>query len=220
MACTTAGDGVPASRDEVTVWLQSALAGDAAAMDRVMQQMYAALRQLARQQLSGEFQPRTLSATELVSESFLRLFGSGATPRIEDRRHLLGMAARAMRQVLIDAARRRKAAKRPAAEDRIALTEIVDSLAGGAEPEELGRVLDQLETVDPRQARIVELKFFVGLGEAEIATLLGLSVATVQREWRIARAWLKRELGPAEDVAADRGRDNRAGGDRSPHADR
>lgn len=179
---------------EVTAWLPDALAGDAAAMDRVMRQMYTALRQLARQQLAGEFQQRTLSATELVNEGFLRMFGGDATPRIEDRRHLLGMAARAMRQVLIDAARRRNAAKRPQAEDRIALTEIVDSLAGGAEPEALGRVIDELEVLDPRQARVVELKFFVGLTEPEIAALLGLSVATVQREWRIARAWLRREL--------------------------
>ena len=181
-------------QQDVTTWLQDAIAGDASAMDRVMRQMYTALRQVARQQLGGEFQPRTLSATELVNEGFLRLFGGGATPQIENRRHLLGMAARAMRNVLIDAARRRNAAKRPAAEDRIALTEIVDSLAGAVEPEDLGRAIDVLEQIDPRQARIVELKFFVGLTEDEVAALLGLSVATVQREWRIARAWLRREL--------------------------
>jgi RNA polymerase sigma factor (TIGR02999 family) len=180
--------------EDVTTWLQEAIAGDATAMDRVMRQMYAALRQVARQQLGAEFQPRTLCATELVNESFLRLFGSDALPRIEDRRHLLGMAARAMRQVLIDAARRRNAAKRPAAEDRIALTEIVDSLAGDAEPEALGQAIDDLEAIDPRQARIVEMRFFIGLTEEEIASLLGLSVSTVQREWRIARAWLRREL--------------------------
>ena len=186
-------DHVP-DAGEVTVWLKGALAGDAQAMDRVMRQMYAALRQIARQQLAGEYQPRTIGATELVNESFLRLFGGDAMPRVEDRRHLLGMAARAMRQVLIDAARRRNAAKRPAAEDRIALTEIVDSLAGGAEPEALGEAIDALEALDPRQARIVELRFFIGLTEEEIASLLGLSVSTVQREWRIARAWLRREL--------------------------
>lgn len=179
---------------EVTVWLADALAGDAEAMERVMRQMYGALRHLARQQLSGEMQPRTLSATELVNEGFLRLFGGHAPPRIEDRRHLLGMASRAMRQVLVDAARRRKAAKRPAAEDRIALTEVVDALSYGAEPEALMLALGQLESFDARQARIVELRFFVGLTEEEIAALLELSVSTVQREWRIARAWLRREL--------------------------
>ena len=179
---------------EVTVWLRGAMEGDAEAMDQVMRQMYAALRQVARQQLAGEYQPRTLSATELVNESFLRLFGGGSMPRVEDRRHLLGIAARAMRQVLIDAARRRNAAKRPSAEDRIALTEIIDTLADGAEPEALGRAIDDLEAIDPRQARIVELRFFIGLTEEEIAALLGLSVSTVQREWRIARAWLRREL--------------------------
>ncbi|NYZ64292.1 sigma-70 family RNA polymerase sigma factor [Luteimonas sp. SJ-16] len=184
-----------AADDDVTTWLHAAAAGDAHAMEQVMRQMYAALRQVARQQLGGEYQPRTLSATELVSEGFLRLFGGASMPKIEDRRHLLGMSARVMRQVLIDAARRRNASKRPAAEDRIALTEIVDSLGGGAEPEELGRVLDELDAIDPRQARIVELKFFVGLTEEEIAALLELSTATVQREWRIARAWLRRELG-------------------------
>lgn len=190
-----AGHGGHARREDVTAWLPDALSGDAEAMERVMRRMYAALRQVARQQLGGEFQQRTLSATELVNESFLRLFGAGAPPRIEDRRHLLGMAARAMRQVLIDAARRRNAAKRPAPEDRIALTGIVDALAGDAGPEALGRVLDELAAIDPRQARIVELKFFAGLTGEEIAALLGLSVSTVQREWRIARAWLRRELG-------------------------
>ncbi|MFC3550068.1 ECF-type sigma factor [Lysobacter cavernae] len=189
---TTQG-GVTAGGD-VTAWLPAALSGDADAMERVMRQMYAAFRQVARQQLGGEFQPRTLSATELVSEGFIRLFGSATLPHIQDRRHLLAMAARAMRQVLIDAARRRKAAKRPAVEDRIDLTEVVVALASGAEPEALGHALDRLQAIDPRQAHIVELRFFVGLGEEEIAELLGLSSRTVQREWRLARAWLRREL--------------------------
>lgn len=180
--------------EDVTTWLREAIDGDEVAMARVIDQMYLALRQVARQQLDAEHRPRTLSVTELVSESFLRMFGGGASPKIEDRRHLLGMAARAMRQVLIDAARRRDAAKRPDAEDRIALTEIIHSLAGGAQPELLGDAIDALEALDPRQARIVEMKFFVGLTEEEIGSVLEISTSTVQREWRIARAWLRREL--------------------------
>lgn len=181
-------------QDDVTRLLPAVRAGDPEALERVMRAMYQSLRQLARAQLSGEHGDRTLSATELVNESFLRLFAGARLPELAHRRHLLGVAARAMRQVLVDAARRRKAAKRLAAEDRIGLTSIVDTFAGAADPESLVRALDELEAMDPRQARIVELRVFVGLTETEIAAVLGVSDRTVQRDWRMARAWLWREM--------------------------
>ena len=101
------------SDQDVTALLPAIRAGDPEALDRVMQTMYQSLRQLARVQLSGEYAERTLSATELVNESFLRMFAGAQVPDLAHRRHLLGVAARAMRQVLVDAARRRKAGKRP-----------------------------------------------------------------------------------------------------------
>lgn len=180
--------------DDVTALLPAMRAGDPEALDRVMRQMYASLRQLARSQLRGEYAERTLSATELVNECFLRLFAGAPLPELAHRRHLLGVAARAMRQVLVDAARRRKAAKRPSAERGMSLTGIIDTLAADPDPEALDTALRELEAMDPQQAGIVELRFFAGLTEDEIALALGLSLRTVQREWRTARAWLRREL--------------------------
>ena len=190
---------VPAFRTDepganVTQLLQAARDGDVAALDEALRRMYAALHRLAAAQLRGEYGERTLSATALVNEAYLRVFAGAGTPAWENHGHLLGVAARAMRQVLIDAARRRKAAKRPQEVDRLALTEIASSLAGTPEPDELDTALDRLEALDARQARIVEMRFFVGLDAIQIGAALGISSATVQREWRMARAWLKREL--------------------------
>lgn len=182
------------SDDDVTALLPAVRAGDPEALEQVMRAMYQSLRQVAWSQLSGEYGERTLSATELVNESFLRMFAGAQLPDLAHRRHLLGVAARAMRQVLVDAARRRKATKRPSSEERLSLTGIVESLAADPDPEALADALDTLETMDPRQARIVELRFFAGLTEPEIAVVLGISSRTVQREWRMARAWLRREL--------------------------
>lgn len=182
------------SHPEITALLPALQAGDQEALDRVMWEMYAALHQLARAQLDREYAERTLSATELVNECFLRLFTGASMPALADRRHLLAVAARAMRQVLIDGARRRSAGKRPPAHKRLSLTGIVDDLAADPDPVALDGALHALEAIDPQQARIVELRFFAGLTEAEIASVLEVSVRTVQREWRMARAWLRREL--------------------------
>lgn len=183
----TAADG------EVTQLLQQLHAGDAGDMDALMRRMYGSLRRLARAQLRLERGECTLDATELVNEAYLRLF-AGGVPAIENRAHLAGLAARAMRRVLIDAARRRHALKRPPAAERTGLTQIADRLAEQASPDDLDGALRQLEQFDPRQAQIVEMRFFVGLREEDIGALLNISARTVQREWRIARAWLRREL--------------------------
>lgn len=179
---------------DVTSLLPAVRAGDREACEKVMRALYQEFRRQARARLGAEYVERTLSTTELVNESFLRLFGGTQLPPLHDREHLLALATRAMREVLVDAGRHRKAAKRGPAEKRIALTEVVESLAGDPPPEALVLALDALEVVDPRQARIVSLRFFVGLNERETGAVLGLSERTVQREWRIARAWLRREL--------------------------
>lgn len=179
---------------EVTRLLHDAQSGDAQAMDEALREMYFALHGVALDQLRQNRSERTLSATALVNEAYLKVFGNHQPPELESRGHLLGVVARAMRQVLIDAARRRKAAKRPQPEDRINLSVIASSLAGEVEPEALDEALDRLAQLDPRQARIVEMRFFVGLSAEQIAIALEISPSTVQREWRVARAWLQREL--------------------------
>lgn len=178
----------------VTQLLHSAQSGDAQALDEVLRQMYSALHGLASEQLRQNRSERTLSATALVNEAYLKVFGGQVAPVWESRGHLLGVSVRAMREVLIDAARRRQAAKRPQGADRLQLTEISDSLSADVDYVALTECLDLLESLDPRQAQIVTLRFFVGFTAEQIGTVLGISPATVQREWRLARAWLQREL--------------------------
>lgn len=179
---------------EVTLLLHSAQAGDLEALEEALRQMYAALHRLARAQLRQNSSERTLSATALVNEAYLKVFGGNAAPEWESRGHLLGVAARAMREVLIDAARRRKASKRPQHVDRVELSDISSSLSSEVDYAALIECMETLERIDPRQANIVSMRFFVGLNAEQIATAMDISPATVQREWRLARAWLQREL--------------------------
>jgi len=136
---------------------------------------------------------QTLQATALVHEVYLRLADAG-TPW-HDERHFVGIAARSMRQILVDRARARGAQKRWAGLNRVSLS---DSLAVAADPEAMLPALDQalerLEQIDAEQARIVELRFFAGLTVEEAADALGISPATLKRRWSLARAWLFREL--------------------------
>lgn len=179
---------------DVTRLLHAAAAGNPAAMDEAMRRLYGALHGLAASQLLRERQGATLSSTMLVNEAWLQVFVDGIPPTWENRGHLLAVSARAMRQVLIDHARRRKAGKRPQDEFRLQLTEVTDSLGTDVELDELESALERLAQLDERQARIVDMRFFVGLTGEQIAAATGLSTATVQREWRMARAWLQREL--------------------------
>jgi RNA polymerase sigma factor (TIGR02999 family) len=166
------------------------LAADAAALAPAM---YDELRRIAARLISGERPGQTLQATALVHEAFLRLAGAG-TPWQDDR-HFVGIAARVMRQVLVDRARARGAQKRWAALDRVTLA---DSLAVTADADGMLPALDEalmrLEQIDPQQARIIELRFFGGLSVEEAAAALEISPATLKRRWTLARAWLFREL--------------------------
>lgn len=155
--------------------------------------VYDELRRIAASYMRRERPGQTLQATALVHEAFLRLAGAG-TPWT-DRRHFLGIAARSMRQILIERARARGAQKRWAALDRVPLTDsLVQGPAGDAMLPALDEALRRLEQLDPEQARIVELRYFVGLTAEEAAEVLGISPATLKRRWALARAWLFREL--------------------------
>jgi RNA polymerase sigma factor (TIGR02999 family) len=158
--------------------------------------VYDELRRLAAGFMRRERPGQTLQATALVHEAYLRLAGAG-TPW-HDKQHFIGIAARSMRQILVERARARGAQKRWGGLDRVSLT---DALARAVQEDAMLPALDEaltrLEQIDPEQARIVELRYFVGLGIDETAEALGMSPATLKRRWSLARAWLFREMSGA-----------------------
>jgi len=168
--------------------------GEADALERLMPLVYADLRKLARAHLRRERAGHSLQATALVHEAYLRLVNLDRL-RVENRTHFIAVAARLMRQILVDHARRRRAGKRGAAVPVMSL----DAVTPGAEPTvggtsldllALDRALDELASFDPQQCRIIEMRFFGGLTIEETAEALGFSSATVEREWACAKAWL------------------------------
>jgi RNA polymerase sigma factor (TIGR02999 family) len=166
-------------------------------IDELMTCVYDDLHRLAERTLAGERPGQTLQPTALVHEAYLRLAGSQQD--WQGRAHFFGAAARAIRRILLDRARARHCERRGGALGKLPL-EAAAELASG-EPEfdllALDEALERLARVDAVPARVVELRFFGGLGVAETAEVLGTSASTVERDWRFARAWLHRELGSA-----------------------
>jgi RNA polymerase sigma factor (TIGR02999 family) len=167
--------------------------GDTRALDELMPLMYERLRQLARQRLRSE-PDASLNTTALVHEAYLKLVDSPGT-RVQDRGHFLGLASRVMRHLLVDHARSRKAGKRGLGVVPLELDEATWIPDDAVEPViELDRALRRLAAVDERRSRILEQRYFGGLSLEETAEALGVSLATVKRELRSARAWLALEL--------------------------
>jgi RNA polymerase sigma-70 factor (ECF subfamily) len=169
------------------------MSGNSQDADALAPLVYNELRRLAAAYMRRERPGQTLQPTALVHEAYMRLAHAG-TPWI-DKRHFVGIAARSMRQILVERARARGAQKRWAGLNRVSLS---DSLAVSADPESmlpaLDEALERLERVDPEQARIVDLRYFAGLSIEETAEAMGISPATLKRRWSLARAWLFREL--------------------------
>jgi len=176
---------------EVTRLLRAVQAGEPTALDRIVPLLYEDLRQLARRQLRREGSPRSLRPTDLVHETYLKL-ASGHAVEANDRCHFLAIAAHAMRQVLVDAARQRKAAKRGGGWKPTTLSD--GHWTADFAPDDVLALNDALATLDERQRRVVECRFFAGMEEEEIAEALGTSVRTVRRDWVKARAWLYAQL--------------------------
>ena len=174
----------------VTALLRAWAQGDEAAGERLFPILYGELRLQARRYMRRERRGHTLQPSGLVHEAYLRLAGA---PDLDwhDRAHFFAFAARVMRQVLVDHARRRKAAKR---EGQHVTFDEADAPAAPLETLDLENALIELAALDPRQARVVELRFFGGLDVDETAAVLGLSARTVKREWQTARAWLQHRL--------------------------
>ena len=180
---------------QTTLMLQQLADGDRAAFDQLLPRVYEELKQIANQYLAGEQRPDVLQATGLVHEAYLRLIDQRKA-RYEDRSHFLAVASTVMRRVLLDHVRARKAAKRGGSEQIVQL-DTLSELQLATEPVDLlafDDVLTQLEDLNPRHAKVVEMRFFGGLTVEETATALGVSPATVKNDWRAARAWLAMQL--------------------------
>ncbi len=179
----------------VTQLLKDWNEGDQSALDRLMPLVYAELRRLANNYLRRERANHTLQPTALVNEAYMRLVDQ-RNARWQNRAQFFGVAAQLMRRILVDHARLHQALKRGGSEqERLSLTNVervadkpdIDLLA-------LHEALNELSEVDPQQSRIVELKFFGGLSIEETAEVLGVGHATVERDWKMARAWLRLKL--------------------------
>lgn len=189
------------STEDITTLLQRWGDGDRAALDTLTPLIYTELRHLARRALRSERDDHTLQTTALVSEAFIRLVGQDRT-HWQTRAHFCAVAAQAMRRILVDEARRRLAAKRPDPALRAELSEEVPLPQPADELIALDDALQRLAQLDPRQARVVELKFFAGMELDEIAAVLAVGSATVTRDWRLARGWLFQALGAGCDIPA------------------
>jgi RNA polymerase sigma factor (TIGR02999 family) len=178
---------------DVTAILQDWRQGNAEALPRLLEAVYAELRRLARHYLSQERAGHTLQPTALVHEAYMKLVDQRVS--WQNRAHFFAVAAQAMRRVLVDHARSHLAQKRGGAQERVTLSA---AEALGTAPEvdlvALDTALEKLGRLDPRQSQIVELRYFGGLTNEETAEALGISPATVKREWTVAKAWLRNAL--------------------------
>jgi RNA polymerase sigma factor (TIGR02999 family) len=179
---------------DVTGLLLSWRQGDAAALDRLVPLVYEELRRVARRHLRREQPGHALQATALVHEVYLRLVDVDRMT-LTSRTHFFSVAATLMRQILVDHARRQRADKRGGGATMLSLDEVSPAAqASSVDVLALDQALDALSAIDSRQCRVVELRFFAGLTIGESATALGISPATVEREWALAKAWLFRQL--------------------------
>ena len=187
---------MPAADGDVTLLLTELRQGNQEAANRLLPLIYAELRRMAGSYMGRERTGHTLQATALVNEVYMRLAGGAASPW-QNRAHFFGVAAHAMRQVLLDYARSHAAAKR-GGKDAHKVDLDAEQLRGVSPKIEnviaIDEALQRLEQIDPRQSRMIELRFFAGLSVEETAEVMGLSMISVKRDWRSAKAWLHREL--------------------------
>jgi RNA polymerase sigma factor (TIGR02999 family) len=179
---------------DVTQLLVAWSGGDEQARASLMHLVYKELERIARQHFRREGQGHTLQSSALVNEAYLRLVKQSI--HWQNRAHFFAIASQAMRQVLVDYARRKRTRKRGGLDLRVSLVKAANVVHGGAELEvvALNDALEELASIDPRQFRIVELRYFGGLTVEETAEVLGVSKGTVKNDWTIAKAWLYRRL--------------------------
>jgi RNA polymerase sigma factor (TIGR02999 family) len=184
----------------LTLILGKARAGNHEARGELLELVYEELRQVAARLMARERTDHTLSPTSVVHEAVIRLLGDAVFDKAADRNFLFASAARAMREVLIDHARRRGADRRGGGRRRVPLDAVVDYFEGqGLDVTAVHEALDRLADLNARQAQVMTLRYFGGLTVPEVAAALGVSVVTVERDWRLARAWLAGQLGAADE---------------------
>lgn len=187
--------------EEITQLLQGWQAGDRQALDALLPIVHKELRRLAHHYLRRERPDHTLQSSALVNEAYLRLVGMDS-PQWEGRAHFFGIAARMMRQILVDYARRHRAGKRGSGAEALSLDETILLPVGQDKSLDVIALDDALQALaqfDARKAKVVELRFFGGLNFDETAEVLNVAAVTVQRDWSTARAWLRRELRRGSD---------------------
>jgi RNA polymerase sigma-70 factor (ECF subfamily) len=182
---------------QITALLQAWSSGDQAALGALFPAIYGELRHQAERYMRRQPVGHTLQATALVNEAYLRLVDQKET-EWRSRAHFFGVAAKAMRSILVDHARARQAAKRGAGAARLTLGQVGDiaDRKPAVDVLDLEEALQRLAELDPEKERLVELRYFAGLSIEEAAQVLGVSPATLKRQWNTARAWLRRELSP------------------------
>ncbi|MCC5868136.1 MAG: sigma-70 family RNA polymerase sigma factor [Gammaproteobacteria bacterium] len=188
---------------EITQLLKEAEAGDRGALDRLYEAVYSELKTLAAAQRRRWQGNETLNATALVHEAYLKLVQL-PNPQWQNRGHFFAVAARAMRHILVDEAKRVSAAKRGSNPQQVGLTQ-AEALMPAPDQSlatdvlALHQSLESLEASNPRQVRVIECRFFAGLQTEETSEALGISVSTVRRDWELAKIWLERHLGEAAE---------------------
>lgn len=171
--------------------------GDPSARDRLLEISYEHLRRIAANAMRHERAGHTLQPTALIHEAVAAIFDKDDMPALANQGHFYGLMARAMKQILVDHARKRNAQRRGGGKERVPLDETICRVEESSDADllSLDEALTRLEQHDKRSCEVVILKFFGGMEHARIANELGVSLATVDRDWRFARVWLKRELG-------------------------
>jgi RNA polymerase sigma factor (TIGR02999 family) len=182
------------SQGEVTSLLAAWGKGDQSALNELMPLVYNELHRIAKRSWNWQNQGNTLQPTALINEAFLKLAGSDNNS-FQNRGHFMAVACTAMRQILVNHALSHRAAKRGSGDVAVSLDDVQLAVhQEAAEVVALHEALDRLQAVDPRKSKVVEMRYFGGFSIEEIAEALGVSVITVNRDWRLARAWLNREL--------------------------
>ncbi len=188
-----------APKQALTLILGRARDGDDGARSELLTLVYDELRGMASRLMRRERADHTLSPTAVVHEAVIRLLGEAVLEKAADRSYLFAAAARAMREVLIDHARRRAADRHGGGRQRVPLDAVVDYFQGqGLDLIAVHEALDRLAERDERQAQVMTLRYFGGMTVPEVAAALGVSVVTVERDWRLARAWLVGQLGGSD----------------------
>jgi RNA polymerase sigma-70 factor, ECF subfamily len=188
-------ENASAVSQQITLWLDDWRKGNHRAADLLLGAVYPELRQIASRFLHNERRNHTLEPNGLVNELWIRLAGGNAV-HYQNRAHFFAIAAQSMRRILIDHARARVADKRGGLQEQVTLTAVEgwNPIARNEDILMLDQALSKLEKADSRAARVVELRFFGGLQEDEVAEVLGVSAITVKRDWKVARAWLMARL--------------------------